>query len=189
MERDLDYEENNIGFDEYYKHDGIKCKNYEVCETILLKEHFQIRGNYLCTPCHIMFGTWSEHDENHTGKGILEIYNNKECCVCLEKSKSISHPNCDHTSCIECFKRLYYGNPEYRNIDKIEPKNPYPEIESDYDIYDEDCCSDPKWNKPEYTELIEYRKQHKIWETLYDTLYDERENEIENLSKCPLCRK
>ena len=34
MQRDLDYENNNIGYDDQFTEEdggGIKCKNYEVC--------------------------------------------------------------------------------------------------------------------------------------------------------------
>lgn len=38
MTRDLEYEKNNIGYDEQYPREtggGIKCKNYEICEEVL----------------------------------------------------------------------------------------------------------------------------------------------------------
>ena len=38
MERDLEYENNNIAFDFQYTEEnggGIKCKNYELCQHIL----------------------------------------------------------------------------------------------------------------------------------------------------------
>ena len=37
MNRDLNYEKNNIGFDYQYTEEdggGIKCKNYELCESV-----------------------------------------------------------------------------------------------------------------------------------------------------------
>ena len=84
MERDLEYENNNIYFDYQYPEEdggGIKCKNYEVCECVLPKWWFECKGNYLCTNCHMMFGTWGK---GHIGKGILEINYNLECPICLE---------------------------------------------------------------------------------------------------------
>lgn len=39
MERDLNYENNNTAYDDQYSEDegGIKCKNYEVCNSVLPK--------------------------------------------------------------------------------------------------------------------------------------------------------
>lgn len=38
--------------------------------------------------------------------------------------RSVSQPNCEHTLCINCFKRCYYG--------ENEPTFPYPDIEDEY---------------------------------------------------------
>lgn len=59
---------------------------------------YNCKGNYLCTNCHIMFGTWGVQ----TGKGELEI---REHLECLNVQRSISQPNCDHFCCISCFRR------------------------------------------------------------------------------------
>ena len=93
-------------FDEQYPIDtsgGIKCKNYEVCEDVLPKWWYDCKGQYLCTNCDVQFGTWGVQ----TGKGELRIYNNLECPICLESEKCISQPFCDHTVCIQCFKRCW----------------------------------------------------------------------------------
>ena len=104
---------NNIGFDEQFPEEeggGIKCKNYELCESVLPKWWFECKGNYLCTNCHMFFGTWKfQGQEYKTGKGILEISDNLDCPICLENKRSIEQPNCEHTLCIECFKRCYYS--------------------------------------------------------------------------------
>jgi len=92
---------------------GIKCKNYELCESVLPRWWFECKGNYLCTSCHMLFGTWKfQGQEYKTGKGILEISDNLECPICLENKRGISHPNCEHTLCIDCFKRCHYGRDE-----------------------------------------------------------------------------
>ena len=113
LQKILEYENNNIGFDWQYPQEdggGIKCKNYELCEAVLPKWWFECKGNYLCTNCHMMFGTWKfKGQEYKTGKGILDISDNIECPVCLEVKRSISQPNCEHTLCIECCKRCYYA--------------------------------------------------------------------------------
>ena len=145
MERDTEYENNNIAYDEQYTEEegggGIKCKNYELCEAVLPKWWFECKGNYLCTNCHMMFGTWGIY----TGKGILDISDNIECPVCLEVKRSISQPNCEHTICIDCFKRCYYGDDDIEN----EPQFPYPkDIEAKY--WEEDT---EVGNFPEITHL------------------------------------
>ena len=76
MDRDIQYENSNIGFNEQYTEEdggGIKCKNYELCKGVLPKWCFECKGNYLCTNCHMLFGTWGK---SHTGKGVLEIIDN-----------------------------------------------------------------------------------------------------------------
>jgi hypothetical protein len=57
-----------IMLDEQYKEGGIKCKNYEVCNTVLPTWWFE--SNYLCTNCHMGFGK------------ELTFYENKECSLC-----------------------------------------------------------------------------------------------------------
>ncbi len=173
MKRDLEYEKNNIGYDEQYtKKDGggIKCKNYIVCNSLLPDWWFDCKNSYLCTNCHMMFGTWGDY----VGKGVLEITKKLECPICLEIKKCISLPRCEHSVCIECFKRCYYGSEEN------EPAFPYPEIEDEYDNDSEN----PKWNN-NYPLIEIYNEEYEIW-------LDEKEEKYSNeeyLRKCPLCRK
>ena len=113
-DKDTEYENNNIAYDLQHAEEdggGIKCKNYELCESVLPRWWFECKGNYLCTNCHMLFGTWKfQGQEYKTGKGILEISDNLECPICLEENKrGISQPNCEHTLCIDCFKRCHYG--------------------------------------------------------------------------------
>jgi hypothetical protein len=52
MEKDLDYENNNIGYDSQYTKEnggGIKCKNYIICGCVLPTWWFDCKGSYLCT--------------------------------------------------------------------------------------------------------------------------------------------
>ena len=73
-EKDTEYENNNIAYDYTYTEEvggGIKCKNYELCTHILPKCWFKYHGHYLCSECHMLFGTWGK---SHTGKGVLEIF-------------------------------------------------------------------------------------------------------------------
>ena len=123
-----------------------------------------------------MFGTWSCEDYIRVGKGELPIYNDLECPICLEVTRSISQPNCDHMVCINCFKRCYYG---------IERNNHPPFPYSD-DIEDE-YCDDPKnekWDR-DYPLISEWNKRWCRWDEACDREYKENKH----LSKCPLCRR
>jgi len=175
-EKDIEYENNNIVYDWQYTEEeggGIKCKNYELCEEVLPKWWFECKGNYLCTDCNMSFGTWGE---SHTGKGILKISDNLECPICLENKRSILQPNCEHTLCLDCFKRCYYGDNDLEN----EPEFPYPDIENEYDEDQEN----PKW-KTNYPLIKIWNEEWNKWD---DKRIQKYENE-KNLKKCPLCRK
>ena len=165
MNRDLAYENNNIGYDEQYTEEdggGIKCKNYELCESVLPKWWYNCKGKYLCTNCDMM---WR--------KGILEINDNLECPICLEVKRGISQPNCEHTVCIDCFKRCYYGD------QSGEPQFPYPDIEDEY--YDDQ--ENPKWNI-QYPLIKIYNDEYKKWDDNREKKY----NNEEHLRRCPFCR-
>ena len=181
MERDLEYENNNIGYDwQYTEKDGggIKCKNYELCEVILPKWWFKCKGHYLCSNCDIMFGTWKNDTLGvcKTGKGALDMSDNIKCPICLEVKRSISQPNCEHTLCIECFKRCYYGDNHIEN----EPIFPYPDIEDEYYEDQENL----KW-ETNYPLIKIYNEDWNKWD---DEQIRKYENE-EYLRKCPICRK
>ena len=180
MPRDFGYENNNIEYDYQYTEEdggGIKCKNYEICDTILPKWWFVCKGNYLCLNCHMMFGEWTEKGGiKHYGKGELEIADNIECPICLEIKRGVSQPKCEHSVCINCFKRCYYGEEDEDN----DPLFPYPDIEDEY--YND--RENPKWD-------IEY-PLIKQWDLLCDKWEEDKDikygNE-EHLRKCPICRK
>ena len=170
MNRNFDYENNNIAYDDQYtKADGggIKCKNYIICETVLPKWWFECKGSYLCTNCDMMFGTGESVEHKNIGKGNLE------CPICLELKECVSQPRCNHSLCISCFKRCYYG--EYKG----EPIFPYPDIEDEY--YED--IENVKWEN--YTLIKQYNEEWDKWNDEKDKQY-ERE---EYLRKCPLCRK
>ena len=175
MQKDIEYENNNIAFDwQCTEKDGggIKCKNYELCESVLPKWWFDCKGCYLCTNCDMMFGTWKNEAAGiyKTGKGVLDVYDNVECPICLDMKRSVSQPNCEHTLCIDCFKRCYYG--------ENEPTFPYPDIEDEY--YDD--SEHPKWDT-EYPFIQIYNNEWEEWDD------KKNRNEEEHLQRCPLCRK
>jgi hypothetical protein len=165
-EKNIEYENNNIGYDEQYtKEDGggIKCKNYEICDSVLPKWWFECKGNYICTNCDILFSK------------ILIIIDNVDCPICLEKKRSVTLPNCNHTMCIDCFKRSYYGDKDYEN----EPVFPYPQQEDEY-MEDE---LNPKWEN-DYPLIKIYNEEWNKWDDDRQIKYDNEEN----LRKCPICR-
>jgi len=167
MNRDFDYtEEDGV---------GIKCKNYKICDTVFPKWWFDCKGSYLCTNCDMMFGTWGSGENQHVGKGHLEITDNLECPICAEVKECISHPRCNHFVCISCFKRCYYGD---ENIEG-EPIFPYPDIEDEY--YDD--TQNIKWEN--YPLIKIYDEESNKW----DDDKNEKYNQEEYLRKCPLCRK
>lgn len=176
MERDLEYENNNICFSQGNPDSGIKCKNYELCESVLPTWWFECKGKYLCTHCDMQFGKWTSGDTVKTGKGVLEIFDNEECPICLEVKRSISHPNCGHTSCLDCFKRCYYGDNDIEN----EPKFPYPNIEDEY--YEDQDNS--MWEE-NYPLIKKYNEELNNWIDMREQRFD---NEA-HLRKCPICRK
>jgi hypothetical protein len=173
MERDFNYENNNIAYDcQYTEEDGggIKCKNYEVCESVLPKWWFDCKASYLCTNCDMMFGTWTSGTYKQTGKGVLEINDNIECPICIECKRGISFPRCNHMVCIDCFKRCMYGD------ESGEPVFPYPDI---YDEYYEDI-ENPKWKTNNYPLIEIYNRDYDIWEY--------NKNNEQSLRNCPVCR-
>ena len=166
MPRDLEYENNNIGYDCQYTIEdggGIKCKNYELCKAVLPKWWFDCKNNYICTGCDMFFGE-------------LELRDNIECPVCYECKRGISQPRCQHFVCIDCFKRCYYVQEDNR------PEFPYPEIEDEYD--DDDDHENPKW-ETDYPLIRVYRIMCDIWE---EERYEQYERES-YLRTCPVCRK
>jgi len=166
MSRDLEYEANNIGYDWQYPQEeggGIKCKNYIICETVLPMWWYECKGHYECTSCCVM------------RFGVLNSIENVECPICFEIKIGISQPNCEHTLCIECFKRCYYG-------EEIEgPRFPY--SDEIWNEYDEDQDNE-KWD-------IEY-PLIKTWNQECNQIENNKILQYENeshLRLCPLCRK
>jgi hypothetical protein len=180
MQKDVEYEKNNIGYDYQNTKEnggGIKCKNYIICGDILPIWWFECKRNYLCNNCHIMFGTWNNEIISGIGKGKGHLKTSDieyECPICLENKICISQPRCDHYVCIDCFKRCY-GFQEFEG----EPIFPYPDIEDEYYENEENI----KWD--EYPLIKLYNEEYAKW---LDDQEERYENE-KNLRNCPICRK
>src|ERR1700761_2289399 len=98
------------------------CPNYVICDTTVPEWLFNCCHG-LCQNCDILFGKWKGSN------GVLSVKDNLECPICLDVTKCISQPNCNHYLCTSCFKKCYYGNDDLEN----EPKFPYSkDIELEY---------------------------------------------------------
>jgi hypothetical protein len=149
----------------------IQCPNYIVCKTILPQWVLHCHSG-TCMHCNMMFGKWNNDNNKH----ILKSKDDTECPICLETKLCVSQPRCDHYTCVDCFRRCYYG---------VETSNqhdfPYSsDIENEYDTDPEN----PKWG--DQYPLI------KEWNALLNGILDDEERryvEEKNLRQCPLCRK
>ena len=52
--RDFDYEKKTYHYDNLYKENLLKCRNYDICETSLPLWWWSCKGKYLCTNCDII---------------------------------------------------------------------------------------------------------------------------------------
>ena len=180
--RDLQYEQTNVGYDYQYPEGGIKCKNYELCESILPNWWFECKATYLCTNC-VMFG-WNELEFKES---------DEECVVCNETgNKQLKFPtNCGHWFCTSCSKNILFwdetryhlspvpfGCPPCPNdcINPIKGKQCYCE---DYDEILDD------W-KEEYPDTY---KEYNDAENLSIELSETTAGSVFNSKKCPLCRE
>lgn len=140
------------------------CPNVEICGSWQPKWLVTLKRSGCCIDCDSKF------------KKTLNFVDETECPMCFETSRCVIQPNCTHPTCIKCFKRCNYGEPDYPP-----PVFPYPEIEEEYFELgnDED---NPKFNDP----LIQkYNADYNLWEDLKDQKYYNEQN----LRKCPICRQ
>ena len=101
MNRDIEYEENNIAYDEQHPEDGdggIKCMNYELCETVLPKWWYDCKACYICTNCDMFFGL------------VLDFIATQECVICGETKIHVKFPaQCGHSFCVSCSRNIIFG--------------------------------------------------------------------------------
>lgn len=162
---------------EYYKVNYYSCKhncipvhcpNYIICGSKFPK-HILNYYNGVCYYCNEMFG------KKRGGTGILKAIENKECPICLETTRCIIQPKCDHYICVECFQNCYYG--DYN--DNI-PKFPYSEE------YEQSYYLD--YNNPLWKNDPKIKKWLKELEILNKKKIDNQKNK-DYLKLCPICRK
>jgi hypothetical protein len=188
MKRNLEYEKLNTIYDECYERNGIKCKNYELCENILPPTAYDDGTNYLCMTCGDWFKIcgfgWNELDFKEE---------EEECVVCMKISnKQLKFPaNCGHWFCISCSRNiLFWDETRYHLSPTLYGCPPC-----------SNGCINPEKGKQCYCE--EYDEIQEKWKQEYPNKYKEW-NDAENISielsetdsgsvfgskKCPLCRK
>jgi hypothetical protein len=187
--RDLQYEQENIGYDWQYPTGGIKCKNYELCDSVLPTDHYEHHANYLCMGC----GSWFPKKYGGHGWNELEFRQSaEECAVCHETcERQLKFPaNCGHWFCISCSKEiLFWQESRYHISPVLFGCPPCPN----------GCVNPEKGNQcncEEYDEIQEkWRQQNPLkLEEFADALDLSINSSLNNESvygsqKCPLCRK
>ena len=183
--RDLQYEKENVGYDCQYPEGGIKCKNYELCESVLPDWWFECKANYLCPYCdmHSFFG-WKE----------LEFRDSdEECIVCNETgSKQVKFPaDCGHWFCTTCTRNIIFFDETRYHLSPIPfgcppcPNgcvNPIKGKQCDCENYDEIL---EKWREENPIASEEYN----FAETLSVESGETTAGSVFGSKKCPLCRK
>ena len=153
----------------------IPCPNEIICDSWCPKWLLGIKITGLCMGCNSMFAK------------TLTVVESAECPMCLETTKCVIQPNCSHPTCVKCFKRCMYGEPDYPA-----PEFPYSnEIEDEmYEIQDRDI-GDGSTVSEILSFLATYPLIHK-WELDCDEWERKRDLKYykeQNLRVCPLCRK
>jgi hypothetical protein len=144
----------------------IACPNVKVCGDRSPAWYLRCHGGR-CHGCKM-----------NLGKDLTFPAEDQECPICFETKPSVVQPNCDHSVCIECFKRMRVDGPPRTG----EPQFPYPDREDEY--FDHDPFQPPH---PLETDplVIRFHRDHERWEEEWS----QRRAAEENLRKCPLCRK
>lgn len=142
----------------------VKCPNFAVCGEICPQWYFNCHRGW-CWSCKDMFG-----------KTLTFLEEPAECPICTEVGSCVVQPNCTHSVCITCFKRMRIEGPPRTG----EPQFPYPDREDEYfDTGNEP--SNPLYHDP----LVQ--QYNRDWER-WDNEWNYRHGMEENLRKCPLCR-
>jgi hypothetical protein len=144
----------------------LPCPNVAVCGKEAPLWYFQChRGR--CWDCKDMFG-----------KNLTFLEEPQECPVCFDVKPSVVQPNCAHSVCIDCFKRMRVDGPTRRP----QPVFPFPDREDEYDTSDGQhrLLSDPTTRDAIRSWLVAMD----VW----DDEWNQKWQGEEHLRKCPLCR-
>ena len=146
-----------------YNCQPIKCPNYLVCEHLEPQHILWCHKGICMSPCAISFKR-------------LQFFENTECPICFETTICVKQVNCEHKTCIDCFKRCHL--PPY--WDDPQPEFPYSsDIEDDHD----NDYNNPKWDRDPL--IKKYREDLDKWQIEREI----REESESYLKVCPLCRK
>lgn len=99
-----------------YLKPSTSCKNHMICQNRSYRE------DGLCFDCYNIFGEWRLNKKSE----VIVKDDNEICPICDENKTVIYRMNCDHFTCIDCFKKIYYG---------IELKKPQIKIGSNLEDY------------------------------------------------------
>ena len=188
MVRDLQYEQLNTIYDEDYERNGIKCKNYELCQRILPPNHYDNLANYLCMTC----GEWFKI--GGFGWNELEFRESEEeCAICNETSnKQLKFPaNCGHWFCVSCSRDILFWDETRYHLSSIPYGCPPCPNGCENPIRGRQCyCY-------EYDRIQEEWRQEQPnkWEEWNDAEHQSIElseivsGSVYGTRKCPLCRK
>jgi len=190
--KDLQYERANAAYDcergftpltfGEYDENGIKCKNYKLCEAILPSWWFECKANYLCMNCD-SFG-WKELEFKES---------TEECAVCCNESNftKVKFPaDCGHWFCAPCSRHiLFYDEERYHLSPILFGCPPCP-----------NRCINPSKGKQcqceEYDDILDrwekdYPKDYQDYndaETLSIELKETTLGSVFGSRTCPLCR-
>jgi len=115
---------------------SVRCPNYEICNNnleIINEEcedgNMDNKVNIKCSPvldddgkytllkinkpipvCWVCGSIYSDVENEHKNK-YLNFIESTECCICLNRDRGVSFPNCLHYTCIPCHTRCWFGPP------------------------------------------------------------------------------
>ena len=95
----------------------LPCPNERVCGDWAPQWYFSCHGGR-CIRC-----------KTYYGKNLTFLDEPQECPVCFDVKPSVVQPNCGHSICIDCFKRMRVDGPPRRP----QPTFPFPDREDEYD--------------------------------------------------------
>ena len=181
-ERDFEYENLNRASDWQYEN-GIKCKNYELCDSVLHPDWFINTGNYLCPSCDTGMGFgWKELE-------FIDV--NAECCICFNiVTRKLKFPtNCGHSFCISCSKNILFWDETRYHLSPVPYGCPPCPNNCDNPIKGKQCYCEEQENIQNLWEL-EKPEEYETWNNAEDlSIYTgEEEGSVFGSKTCPLCR-
>lgn len=149
-----------------------KCPNYQVCGRICQEFIFNENSD-ICNDCKKIA------KKSRQKKYLIELLSERECHICFDISIHVKMPQCRHSLCIDCFRKLWYKS-IYFDIEN-EPKFPYP------DLYDKYCQDSDYANELQKKDMgISHYQQE--WNTWDNSRWNSFSEASMYLERCPMCR-